>query len=197
MCPRSSTPRVTSMLRYTPSRSSRSRPASRTSWSDPTGPASLAIAIGRTLAIPVVGLTDLPQALTRPFVAQRAGQADLVCGPRREPERRRRLVVAREVGVEDRGIVGRDRAPDACGDELWQRVLLERVDGAGAEVRERTDVEDGAPAGQFRDETGILDGADPVPDPVGLQRFERAAHRICSCRLARMGHRGEPASSRE
>src|SRR5215472_3367582 len=110
MCPRSSTPRVTSMLRYTPSRSSRSRPASRTSWSDPTGPASLAIAIGRTLAIPVVGLADLSQSLPRLVVAQRAGQAGLVYSSRREPERGCRVVVAREIGVEHRRIVGRDRA---------------------------------------------------------------------------------------
>src|SRR5438270_10581332 len=46
MCPRSSIPRVISMLRYTPSRSSRSSPASLTSLSEPTGSASRAIAIG-------------------------------------------------------------------------------------------------------------------------------------------------------
>src|SRR5437763_1941360 len=45
MCPRSSTPRVISMLRYMPRRSSRSRPASLTSDSEPTGSASRAIAI--------------------------------------------------------------------------------------------------------------------------------------------------------
>src|ERR1051325_8953316 len=46
MAPRSSIPRWTSMWRYTPRRSSRSRPASLTSCSEPTGSASRAIAIG-------------------------------------------------------------------------------------------------------------------------------------------------------
>src|SRR5580765_152727 len=45
MWPRSSIPRVISMLRYAASRSSRSRPASRTSCSEPTGSADRAIAI--------------------------------------------------------------------------------------------------------------------------------------------------------
>src|ERR687886_626792 len=44
MWPRSSIPRVRSMVRYTCSRSSRSRPASRTSLSEPTGSARWAIA---------------------------------------------------------------------------------------------------------------------------------------------------------
>src|SRR6516165_9902727 len=105
MWPRSSTPRVTSMLRYMLSRSSRSRPASRTSWSDPTGPASLAIAIGGTLAIvPVVRLGDLSQPG--------------LC-----------------LGVEHRRVVRRDRAANPRGDELWQWMLRERRDRAGAEVR--------------------------------------------------------------
>src|SRR5437588_9601395 len=57
MWPRSSIPRVISMLRYTVRRSSRSRPASRTSVSDPTGSASRAIAMRRTLyrAVPPAG----------------------------------------------------------------------------------------------------------------------------------------------
>src|ERR671937_753435 len=44
MWPRSSIPRVISMFRKTPRRSSRSSPASRTSRNELTGPASLAIA---------------------------------------------------------------------------------------------------------------------------------------------------------
>jgi hypothetical protein len=50
-------------------------------------------------------------------------------------------------------------------------MLLERVDDARAEVRERADVEDCAAAGELGDEPGILDRADPVPDPVGLERL--------------------------
>src|SRR6266702_7389329 len=44
MCPRSSMPRVSTMLRYTCNRSSRSSPASRTSFREPTGSALWAIA---------------------------------------------------------------------------------------------------------------------------------------------------------
>src|SRR5438093_12382965 len=107
-----------------PSRSSRSRPASRTSWRDPTGPASLAMAIGGTLATdPAVGVADPPQTLARLVVAQRAGEAGLVRGLRGDAERGGRLVVARQVGVEHRRVVGRDRAADACRHELRQRML--------------------------------------------------------------------------
>src|SRR4051794_11077421 len=141
-----------------PSRSSRSSPASRTSWSDPTGPASLAIAIGGTLAIvPVVGLADLSETRPRLGVAEGSREPRSVCGPGRDSERGGRLVVARQVGLEHRRVVGRDRAADARGDELRQRVLLERANDASADVGERADVEHGAAAGELGDETGILD----------------------------------------
>src|SRR5262245_23264853 len=117
-----------------PSRSSRSRPASRTSWSDPTGPASLAIAIARNLAIPLVGVAHLPQPLPRLVVAEGAGDPRFVRSARREAELGGGFVVAGEVGLEHGGIIGRDRAADAGGDQLRERVLLERRDGAGAEV---------------------------------------------------------------
>src|SRR5947209_424777 len=118
MWPRSSTPRVTSMLRLMPSRSSRSRPASRTSCSEPTGPASLAIAIGLRLSDRVEDTADLAQPVARLLVAQRACDAGLEGGARRETERGGRLVVARQVGVEHRRVVGRDRAADAGRHEL-------------------------------------------------------------------------------
>src|SRR5579871_4151175 len=124
MCPRSSTPRVISMLRYMPRRSSRSRPASRTSVSEPTGSASLAIAMEGRLSDPLVRFADLAQPRAGRVVAERAGDAGLVCGLRREAEGGGRLVVAGEVGVEHRGVVGRDRAAHAGRDELRQRVLL-------------------------------------------------------------------------
>ena len=63
------------------------------------------------------------EPLARLLVAERAGDAGLVRGARGEAEGRGRLVVAGEVGVEHRRVVGRDRAADAGGDELRQRVL--------------------------------------------------------------------------
>src|SRR3954465_3795240 len=153
MWPPPSMPRVTSMLRWAPSRSSRSRPASRTSWRDPTGPASLAIAIGRTLTIaPVVGVGDLSQVGAGRVVAERADEAGLVGGARRMAELRGGLVVACQIGLEHRRVVGRDRAADTGRDELRQRVLLERRDGSGAEVRKRADVEDDAAICELGDE---------------------------------------------
>ena len=76
-------------------------------------------------------------------------------------------------------------------------MLVERGDDAGAEVRERADVEDGAAAGELRDEAGILDCADPVPDPVGAERLERAAHRLGAGCLAGVRDRAEPERARE
>src|SRR5437763_705068 len=104
------------------SRSSRSSPASLTSWSEPTGSASLAIAIAPgTLtpagALPVGALSERPQPAPRRLVAQRAGHPGVVERPRLEAQRARRLVLAREVGLEHRRVVGRDRAGDARGGE--------------------------------------------------------------------------------
>src|SRR3954447_20968082 len=77
---------------------------------------------------PVEVVADLAQALACARVAQRALETGLVERPRVEPERRGRRVVAPEVGVEHRGVVGRDRAERAGGDEARQRVLRERGD---------------------------------------------------------------------
>src|SRR5512140_1369732 len=122
-----------------PSRSSRSRPDSLTSLSDPTGSASLAIAMGaRTLTIrnevPVVVLADLPEAAPGGLVAEGAVDAGLVERAGIETEGGGSLIVPAEVGVEHRGIVGRDRAADAGGREARQRMLGERADGSRAEV---------------------------------------------------------------
>src|SRR5262249_532128 len=97
-----------------------------------------------------------------------------------------------EVGVEQGGVVGRERRTDAGRHELWQGVLLKRADDPGAEVRERADVEHGAAVGELGDEAGILDGSDAVPEPVGIERLERAAHGHCASGLARMWDGREP-----
>src|SRR5262249_12403000 len=91
----------------------------------------------------------------------------------------------------------RDRAADAGRDELRQWMLLQRPDDAGAEIRKRADVEDGATSGELGHETGILDRADAVPDPVGAQLLERSAHRRRACRLARVRDGSEPEGARE
>src|SRR5260370_41672934 len=111
------------MVRKMPRISSRSRPASLTSLRAPTGSASLAIAMScdRTLtiraALPVVGCPDFGQFGPGRLVAEGAVDAGLVEGARVEPERGRGLVVALEVGVEHRRIVGRDRAAHPGCDE--------------------------------------------------------------------------------
>src|SRR6266404_2476511 len=198
MCPRSSTPRVMRMFRKMPRRSSRSRPASLTSLSEPTGSASLAIAMScdRTLTIraahPVVGCPDFGESGPGRLVAESAVDARLVEGARVEPERGRGLVVALEVGVEHRRIVGRDRAAHAGRDEPRQGVVGERADRAGADVRERADVEHDPASGELADEPRILLGADAVTQPVGAERLERAAHGGGACDLARMRDGAEP-----
>src|SRR6476660_9806218 len=65
-------------------------------------------------------------------------------------------------------------------------MVVEVGDRSRAEVRERADVEDGASVGELAYEPGILFGADPVPQPVGLQVLERAPHRRGAGDLARM-----------
>src|SRR4051794_9019781 len=97
-----------------PRRSSRSRPASLTSLSEPTGSASRAIAMGEpSLAIPLVGIADRGQPGARFLVAEGPVDACLVEGAGIQAERGRSLVVAAEVGVEHRRVVGRDRAENA------------------------------------------------------------------------------------
>src|SRR3954468_7677129 len=104
-----------------PRRSTRSSPASRTSLSEPTGSASLAMAMVGNLTARVLGpverVPDLPQTLLRPGVAERAGEACVVERARIEAEGGCGLVVPGEVGVEHRGIVGRDRAEHSCSGE--------------------------------------------------------------------------------
>ena len=76
-------------------------------------------------------------------------------------------------------------------------MLLERGDDAGAEVRERTDVEDCAATRKLVDKPGVLYRTDPVPNPVGVKRVECAADRLGSCGFARVWNGPEPALARE
>ena len=185
-----------------PSRSSRSRPASFTSWSEPTGSASLAIAI----ASPHFNGWVTSRTRLRPSAAgsgwpRRRG--------RRPPRPRRRNGVARPNDV-GRLVVPRVRSvSNMAGSsvEIEQRTpaatsrgsgcSCQRRDGAGAEVRERADVEHGAAAGELPDEARILLGADAVAQPVGAERLERAAHGRGARHLARVRDRAEPERLRQ
>ena len=83
------------------------------------------------------------------------------------------------------------------GDELRQRVLREGGHRPRPQVRDRADVEHGPAACELPHEAEILDGADPVPQPVGAERFECASDRRRAGDLAGMGHRREPLGPRE
>src|SRR5439155_13779515 len=149
-----------------PSRSTRSSPASRTSLSEPTGSASLAMAMPGNLTSGVVGpverVADLPKSLLRPDVAERPGHARVVERARIEAERGRGFVVAGEVGIEHRGVVGRDRAENAGGGETGQRVVAEVSHRSRAEVRKRADIEDCAAVGELVHERTVVDRANAV-----------------------------------
>src|SRR5689334_8889207 len=119
-----------------PRRSSRSRPASRTSLSDPIGSASLAMAMVGRLTVPLERLADPAEPGSRGLVAEGAVDAGLVEGAWIEAEARRRLVVARQVGVEHRGIVRRDRAAEAGCGQPRQRMVVQALHRARAQVRE-------------------------------------------------------------
>src|SRR6476646_1673679 len=178
-----------------PRRSSRSSPASRTSLSDPTGSASLAIAMTGNLTAavggPVERVADRLEPGPRFLVAEGSGHAGVIERAGIEAERGRRLVVAAQIGVEHRRVVRRDAAAHAGRDETGQRMVGERVDRPCAQVRERADVEDGAAAGELPDEARILLGTDAVPEAVGLEALERAAHGHGAGDLARVRHRAE------
>jgi hypothetical protein len=66
-------------------------------------------------------------------------------------------------------------------------MLVERTDRCGADVRCRADVADDAAIGEFGKQDGIIDCADAVPDPVGMQRIERPPYGRRSRDLAGMG----------
>ena len=134
-----------------PSRSSRSRPASRPRGASRPAlllsrwPSGGTLATGRAVRRGVYGSGRCrlcrrrfqPQPSRETRRSSRGGRASRRRRARRRARPRRRsagetpnavgrLVVAGEVGVEHRRVVGRDRAADAGGDELRQRVLGER-----------------------------------------------------------------------
>src|SRR5207237_9963199 len=90
---------------------------------------------------PVEPFGELAQASLEPVVLEGALHSGLERVARVEPEALRRRVVPAEIGVEHRGIVGRDGAEDAGLDESRERMLLERAHGPGSEVRDRAGVE--------------------------------------------------------
>ena len=120
------------------------------------------------------------------------GDAGLVEVARIEAERAGRVVVPGQIGAEHGRVVGRDRAAER-----------RRRRGAAADARRATRPPScaGSRSGRrrgrsgrsasSRDERGILDGADPVPDPLGAERVERAADRRRAGDLAGVRHRGE------
>src|SRR5258708_3102916 len=156
MCPRSSTPRVMRMFRKMPRRSSRSRPASLTSLSEPTGSASLAIAMScdRTLtiraALPVVGCPDFGESGPGRLVAESAVDARLVEGARVEPERGRGLIVALEVGAGGGILRGGGAVTEPGGAERLERAA--HGGGAGDLARMR----DGAEPERLRPAEDVL-----------------------------------------
>ena len=76
-----------------------------------------------------------------------------------------------------------------------KRVVVDRIDHSGSQVGHRTDSQTMVwPASSWR-RSAILDGADPVADPVSPEDIDRATDRIRSRRLACVGDRSSPASS--
>src|SRR5436190_3431877 len=71
-------------------------------------------------------------------------------------------------------------------------MVVELGHGARPEIRDWTDVEHRAAVGELPDEPGILLGADPVPEPVGLQALERAAYGGGAGDFARVRDRAQP-----
>src|SRR5919204_1915785 len=153
--------------------------------------------LGRADGIPVERVAELAEPSARVLIAECALGAGLVCALWFDSERGRGGVLLREIGAEHRGIVRRDRAGHACGDQLWERVLLERAHDPCAQVRDRTDVEHRPAARELTDEPRVLGGADAVPDPLRLQDIERPSHRLGAGDLAGVRHTAEAAFARD
>ncbi len=124
----------------------------------------------------------LPEPVPGRLVAQGTAESGQVAVPRGYPQVTGRGVVGAQVGSEHRRIVGGHRAGDTSGRQLGQRVLGERADHSGAQVRDRAHVDaprDGQPARPL-----VWWRASPTvptdavsPDPVRRQGVQRAADR--------------------
>src|SRR6185437_14554290 len=147
--------------------------------------------------LPIVRIGDSPKAPFRLLVAERTLQSSLIGVARVEAQPLGRVVVLTQVGAEHGGVVRRDRAVDTGGDERRQRVLVERGDDPRAQVRDRADVEHHLPVGDLPHEAWILDRADPVPETIGAELLERAAHRRRPRDLAGVRDGGEPQLARK
>src|SRR5215207_2003264 len=123
---------------------------------------------------PVVAPPDLLEPVARLVVADRPRHAGLVELARAErPPRRRLRVFVTEVRGEHRRVVGGERAGHAGSHEPGQRVLVERGDHAGAQVRDGAHVEHGAAPSELRGQPGVLHGTDPVADPIRPELLQR------------------------
>ena len=76
-------------------------------------------------------------------------------------------------------------------------MLVVRRDGPHPHVGRRADVEHGAAVDELAHQHRILDGADAVPDPVGVQRFERAPDGRRADHLAGVRDGAQPALTGE
>ncbi len=81
----------------------------------------------------------------------------------------------------------------ASGRQFGQRVIGQRADHTGAQVRDRAHVKHYAARGQFPQQARVFGSPDAVPDPVGAEAVERTADRRRAGRLAGVRHRREPA----
>ena len=115
--------------------------------------------------------------------------------PRVEPERPGRVVLAGQVGVEHRGVVGRDRAAHAAATSR----------GSGCSSSEATAPCGRSRAGRRRGRGGGRRAPAPAPDPRSpgsragsgrAEQVERAAHRLRADDLAGVRHRAEPCLPR-
>jgi hypothetical protein len=66
-------------------------------------------------------------------------------------------------------------------------VCLGRRDDAGSEVADWADLERDVPFGEVRDERRVLGGGDAVPDPLGVEQFQRRPDGLGAGRLAGVG----------
>ena len=107
------------------------------------------------------------------------------------------LVLGGQPGAEQQRVVGTERHRDPGVEQLRQRHRGWRSRDAERHIRGRADLKRGLPVGQPPQQLRILDGPDPVPDPVGVQLVQAGTDAGRSLEFAAVRHQHQPGPGRD
>src|SRR5450756_650130 len=127
-------------------------------------------------ARPVDAIAEPAKAGLGGVVAEDAAEGVLEHAPRRVTEADGGRAVAAQAGAHEHRVVRRDRALHAGRQQTRQGMLGQRGHDAEEHVARGCHVADDAARDDLGEQRGVLDGAHAVPQAVGVQHVERAAH---------------------